>query len=122
MPRESPDPTRAQERLDDYTVDETITEAGLPPLTGSEAEITAAREIRRNLLMNADDEMSEIRATERLYELPSPAPPTGVARLEAALHRLRRQTDATWWIAHRNDSFRDLLLPFEAEILKEVEG
>jgi hypothetical protein len=116
---ESPEPPRVREHPEDYSAEANITEAGLPALTGTEAEIAAAGPIRHAILMRADDEMSEIRATERLYELPSPTPPRGLPLLEAALHRLRHQTGAAWWIAHRDDDLRSLLTTFMQELEAE---
>lgn len=93
------------------------TEAGVPELTGSPEEIGHAEEVRAAILMQADDYMTQLRANQILTEEQSdtdvvpdqPVTHAQVLAAQAALNRLRHQTDANWWIAHRQDDLPSLL-------------
>lgn len=96
---------------------EAATEAGLPALTGSGPEIAQAEPIRTALLMDADDYLTELRTNQILTEeqqdtavMPDqPVSAEQVRAAQMALNRLRHQTDAGWWIAHRDWGVCDLL-------------
>jgi len=92
------------------TTQQNITQVGLPELTGTPEEIAQAGPIRTQLLMQADDLMSQLRSQERCAPLlPDDSPPPAIAEAEAGLQKLRNQMDAAWWITHQNDSARQLL-------------
>ena len=93
-----------------------IAEAGLPVLTGSPADIETASKIRLTKLIAADDLLSELRGNEAITEEHAAAaipPPhvthTQVQQAQAALNRLRHQTEAAWWIAHQSHTAQSLL-------------
>ncbi|HZT41053.1 MAG TPA: hypothetical protein VFA07_02630 [Chthonomonadaceae bacterium] len=93
------------------------TEVGLPALVGMPEEIGQALEIRSDILMQADDYMTQLRANQILTEEQSdtavvpdqPVTHEQVLAAQAALNRLRHQTDANWWIAHQQDDVVSLL-------------
>ena len=96
-----------------------ITLAGLPSLEGNEAEIRVASELRVARLIEADDLLSTLRGNEAITEEhPSGAVPiphvthTQVQQTQAAVNRLRHQTDARWWIDHQNETAQALLAAF----------
>jgi hypothetical protein len=97
-----------------------ITEAGLPPLHGAEADIAVATEIRLEKLMAADDLLTLLRSDEQETELghmagakpETPVSPDDVRAAQVALNRLRHQEEATWWLAHRDHAARELLAMF----------
>lgn len=96
-----------------------IAEAGLPALIGSQTDIEAARDIRIAKLIAADDLLSEMRGNEAMTEehaLSAIPPPhvthAQVQQAQAALNRLRHQTEAQWWIAHQSHSAQSLLDAF----------
>ncbi len=96
-----------------------IAEAGLPALTGSLTDIETARDIRVAKLIAADDLLSTMRGNEALTEehaLAAIPPPSvthaQVQTAQAALNRLRHQTDAQWWIANQSHSAQALLDTF----------
>ena len=93
-----------------------IAEAGLPFLTGSPSDVETAANIRAAKLIAADDLLSTLRGNEALTEEHSLAaipPPhithAQVQQAQAALNRLRHQTEAGWWIAHESHSAQSLL-------------
>ena len=96
-----------------------ITLAGLAPLTGSEADIAVASEIRAAKLMEADDLLSNLHGNEAITEdhtvgaLPVPhTTHTQVQHMQAAVNKLRHQTEAGWWIAHQTTTAQTLLEAF----------
>ena len=101
-----------------------ITEGGLPELVGSGAD--AAREIRTSILIDADDVMSRLRSDEIITEAqsdtditsPRQVSPSQVHAAEAALNRLRGNTDAAWWLAQEARSAGDII----AEMMLEPTG
>ena len=93
-----------------------IAEAGLPALAGSPTDIETARDIRAAKLIAADDLLSALRGNEAMTEEHAlaaiPPPPVTHAQVQAAqaaLNRLRHQTDAQWWIARQSHSAQELL-------------
>ena len=89
---------------------------GLHPLTGTEEDIASADPIRTAHLIAADDLMSELRGLEAITEEhPAAAIPlkevtrTEVHEMQVALNRLRHQTEALWWIGHKETPTRTLL-------------
>jgi hypothetical protein len=94
-----------------------ITEGGLPPLIGADAELAQAREIRRRILVEADDVLTRLRSDEIITEaqvdtdIVSPRQVTvdQVHSAEYALNRLRNETQAVWWIAQSGRSAGDIL-------------
>ena len=96
-----------------------ITLAGLSPLIGSETEIATASEIRAAKLIEADDLLSALHGNEAITEdhtvgvIPVPhVTHTQVQHMQAAINRLRHQTDARWWIDHQAKSAQTLLEAF----------
>jgi hypothetical protein len=88
--------------------------AGLPPLTGADTD--AANDIRATKLIEADALLSDMRGSEAITEEhPAgaiPMPPVThaqVQQMQAALNRLRHQTEAEWWISHQHDTSQALL-------------
>lgn len=89
---------------------------GVPPLTGADADIAAADPIRAARLIEADDILTALRGNETLTEEHTaaaiPPPPVSHAQVQQAqiaLNRLRHQTEAAWWLSHRNDTAQALL-------------
>ena len=97
-----------------------ITEVGLPPLRGTEADVATAVEIRLAILIAADDVLTDMRSDEQETALGpmagmQPTQPTSRADVHAAqtaLNRLRHQDDATWWLANRDRAARELIEMF----------
>lgn len=90
--------------------------AGVPPLTGTPADIETADDIRAAHLTKADDVLTALRGGETLYEEhtvaaipPVPVSHAQVQRAQAALNRLRHQTDAQWWLTHQHTPTKTLL-------------
>ena len=88
--------------------------AGLAPLTGT--DVDAANDIRAAKLIEADALLSEMRGSEAISEeyaagaIPMPhVTHAQVQQMQAALNRLRHQTEAAWWIAHQRDTAQTLL-------------
>jgi hypothetical protein len=98
-----------------------ITEVGLPPLQGTEADIAAATEIRLAKLIAADDLLTMLRSDHQETDLGhmagmQPAKPVSVddvKRAQVALNRLRHQDDAAWWLANRDRTAQELIEMFE---------
>ena len=89
---------------------------GVPPLTGDPADVAAADGVRAARLIEADDILTELRGNQTLTEEHTaaaiPPPPVSHAQVQqaqAALNRLRHQTEARWWLNHQNDSAQVLL-------------
>ena len=95
----------------------TITEGGLPPLTGSSADLGTGSETRTRILVEADDILTRLRSDETITEAQQDTAivsPRQVSReqvhaAEAALNRLRGNTDAAWWTAQASRSAAELL-------------
>ncbi|HLJ55412.1 MAG TPA: hypothetical protein VKT77_10260 [Chthonomonadaceae bacterium] len=96
---------------------EMIAEGGLPALTGSDADLPLAHEIRTRILVEADDVLTRLRSdavitdaqTDTAIVSPRQVTPDQVHAAQAALGRLRGVTDADWWLAQRNRSASELL-------------
>jgi hypothetical protein len=101
----------------------TVTAGGLPELEGEIADRDRAAEIRNRILVEADDVLTRLRSDEIITEAqtdtaivsPRQVNPAQVHAAEAALNRLRRHTDAAWWIAHADRSAADLLAVLMAD-------
>jgi len=99
-----------------------ITEVGLPPLRGTEADIAAAAGIRLDRLIAADDLLTGMRTDEQETELghmagatpAKPVSPDDVRRAQTALNRLRHQDDAAWWLANGDRTAEELIAVFSA--------
>jgi hypothetical protein len=97
-----------------------ITEVGLPPLRGTEADIDVAGEIRLDKLIAADDVLTLLRSDHQETDLGhmagmKPAKPVSaddVRRAQMGLNRLRHQDDAAWWLAHRDRTPLELIEMF----------
>ncbi len=97
-----------------------ITEVGLPPLRGTDADIAAAVEIRLDKLEAADDVLTQMRVDEQETELGSqsanppqvPITKEEVQTVQRALNRLRHQDEAAWWLGQQERTARELLLMF----------
>jgi|SwirhisoilCB3_FD_contig_41_1939314_length_858_multi_2_in_0_out_0_1 hypothetical protein len=97
-----------------------ITEVGLPPLRGTEADIAAATEIRLDKLIAADDILTQLRTDEQATELgdmsaippEAPVSKNEVQAAQAVLNSLRHQDEAAWWLAHRDRTAQQLLAMF----------
>lgn len=97
-----------------------VTEVGLPPLRGTEADITAAQEIRLDVLVAADDVLTQLRTAVQETDLGTmsanpprvPISKDVVKSAQVALNSLRHQDDAAWWLSHRDESPRVLLQLF----------
>ncbi len=90
--------------------------AGVLPLTGTPADIETADAVRADHLTRADDILTALRGGETLYEEhtvaaipPAPVSHAQVQRAQAALNRLRHQTDAQWWLTHQHTPTQTLL-------------
>lgn len=98
-------------------VKKTLTEGGLPELTGAPEEIEAAEPIRSRALIAADDLLTDLRAREAEHEErshsfrdPNPRPPDPqVHSAQAALNRLRHETSAAWWLQQAQRTPQELL-------------
>jgi hypothetical protein len=94
-----------------------LTEAGLPALQGTPTDIEAARAIRLNKLIAADDVLTALRTNEQQTELgeasavppESPVSESQVQAAQRALNQLRHQEEALWWLARRECSARELV-------------
>lgn len=94
-----------------------VAEVGLPELTGNEQAVAQARELRTDVLVEADDILSEWRSDAISMDgPPDPARPPSlslaalkVRKAQMALNRLRHQTDAEWWLANGPRGARTLL-------------
>ena len=101
-----------------------ITEGGLPELVGSGAD--AAREIRTSILIDADDVMSRLRSDEIITEAqvdtditsPRQVNPGQVHSAEAALNRLRGNTDAAWWLAQEGRTAGEIIAEMMQELIR----
>jgi hypothetical protein len=97
-----------------------ITEVGLPALQGTEADIAAASEIRLDKLSAADEVLTLLRTNQQETELgaqsanpPSiPVAESQVQVAQMALNTLRHQDAADWWLAHQDQTARQLLEMF----------
>lgn len=97
-------------------------QAGLPPLIGQPDEVKEAKTIRLAILEKADDILSQMRSD--VIETASQqdtavVPPQQVTyaqmkAAEAALHRLRHQAEARWWLDHRDRAAGELISQFLA--------
>ncbi len=91
--------------------------AGVPELSGTEAEIAAALPVRERLLLAADDYLTALRGAEILTEeqtdtavsVPRPVSAAEVLTAQQALNRLRHQTAAAWWTAHEETKIEEAL-------------
>ena len=90
--------------------------AGVLPLTGTPDAIEVADAIRAAKLTQADEILTALRGGETLASehtvaaIPPPAVThEQVQRAQAALNRLRHQTDAQWWLTHQHTPTQELL-------------
>lgn len=111
---ESPDETPGTQKA--------VAQAGLLPLTGSAEAIAQAEAIRAQTLVDADNIITRMRSEEVLTDTdstivhPTTAPVTHeqVLATQAALNRLRHQTEADWWLQNGSRGAGALLNAFMA--------
>ena len=101
-----------------------ITEGGLPELVGS--NVDAAKETRTQILIEADDVLTRLRSDEIITEAqadtdivsPRQVSTGQVHAAEAALNRLRGNTDADWWLRQAGRGAGEIL----AAMMQEPAG
>lgn len=90
---------------------------GLPELTGAESEISVAASIRERLLIEADDYMTALRGdailtaeqADTAIEVTRRISGADVQAAQAALNRLRHETESAWWVTKQEATIEEVM-------------
>ncbi len=104
-------PCRECRRREQYEAARAQT-AELPALFGSPKQIAWATKIRATQLLAIEEELAKMEAmAERTPDAATQASNACIlAQVKSAIVQIKAQSDARWWIDHRADSARTLLL------------
>ena len=112
--RECPDCQNAARAGTNATSAQGNSEAGMPPLTGSEKQVAWAESIRADICWHTEEWIAEMVEKADKAGTPQSELEQGEARYRSLYQKLRAMNQASWWIDHRSGQV--------PRILKEMEG
>ena len=112
--RECPDCQNATRARTNAASAQDNSEAGMPPLTGSEKQVAWAESIRADICWRTEEWIAEMVEKAGKAGTPQSELEQGEARRRSLYQKIRAMNQASWWIDHRSDQV--------PRILKEMEN